>query len=347
MLIEAVSAAKNPAAEDANEDALVILPGRAFAVIDGVSDRIGMRYDGMLAGRYAAHIVQRRLGVLLADGPLPTPDAIVADLTATIAAAYVRFGTAERVRTDFGCKIASTLALALLDAGTVTILLVGDSGIRLNGTTLIRLEKDLDRITSLLRREAWRVLAPRTADLSDRERLSRQIAFHGTAQDPAPLAPWLAPQDLAAIATATIAACRAEIPHLPEIATAALIEAGIVGGQGPHQNNPASPLGYSALDGFPIPPQFIRIARLPRAGVTTIELFSDGYFRPGDRFGVAAWEAAFRQVEAEDPHKIGPCLSPKGSTATMWSDDRTYLGVALSPAAPAASRPPATPPSPR
>ena len=61
MRIEAFSEAKNPRAPEANEDALLILPGRAYAAIDGVSDRDGTRYDGVLAGRFASTLVRRRL----------------------------------------------------------------------------------------------------------------------------------------------------------------------------------------------------------------------------------------------------------------------------------------------
>ena len=63
--------------------------------------------------------------------------------------------------------------------------------------------------------------------------------------------------------------------------------------------------------------------------VDLLELFSDGYFKLGEGFGVAAWERAFAEVEAEDPHKIGRYMSTKGTTPTILTDDRTYLGVRL------------------
>ena len=50
----------DPLRAEANEDAFVVLPGRAYAVIDGVSDRTGMRYDGELSGRHAARLVGSR-----------------------------------------------------------------------------------------------------------------------------------------------------------------------------------------------------------------------------------------------------------------------------------------------
>ena len=329
MRIEAFSEAKNPAAPEANEDALLILPGRAYAVIDGVSDRTGVRYDGMLAGQFASTLVRRRLEGMLGGARRWTMREIVADLTAAIDAAYGRFGIRDQVTTDWGGKIATTLALAVLDGDRVEVVLVGDSGVRINGAELVREEKDLDRITSLLRREAWRAVKARTDDPLIWEKVSRQVAFHGAGQDAAAVAPWLDADALARVGAAARAACAADLPHVPADAVAGLVARGIVGGQGGHQNNAASPLGYSCLDGFAIPEHFIRFLSWPRAEVATIELFTDGYFRPGDGFGVDAWEAAFRQAEAEDAAKVELYLSPRGSAGGLWADDRSYLGIRL------------------
>ena len=82
MLIEAFSEAKDPSAPDTNEDRFVILPGRAYAVIDGVTDRLGTRYNGMLSGQYAAMIVKEALEYALTrpdrpdrhEAPDPHPD---------------------------------------------------------------------------------------------------------------------------------------------------------------------------------------------------------------------------------------------------------------------------------
>jgi hypothetical protein len=65
----------------------------------------------------------------------------------------------------------------------------------------------------------------------------------------------------------------------------------------------------------------------PLGEVRSVELFTDGYFRPGDGVGVAAWEAAFAEVERTDPAKVHTWLSPKGSSSRTWADDRTYLAV--------------------
>ena len=71
MRLEASSLSRDPLRAEANEDAFVVLPGRAYAVIDGVSDRTGMRYDGELSGRHAERLVAGTLERLLLGPPPP------------------------------------------------------------------------------------------------------------------------------------------------------------------------------------------------------------------------------------------------------------------------------------
>jgi len=67
MRIEAFSEGKNQDDPDANEDQLLILPGRGYAVIDGVTDITGRVFDGMRTGRLASRIVQRAAAEFLTD----------------------------------------------------------------------------------------------------------------------------------------------------------------------------------------------------------------------------------------------------------------------------------------
>ncbi|MFO0294109.1 MAG: hypothetical protein ACK51F_12305 [Rhodospirillales bacterium] len=329
MRIEAFSEGKDPERPEANEDRFVVLPGRAYAVIDGVSDRLGTRYDGMLAGQYGAVLVQRRLQAELAGAADPPVDAraLIGILTDAIAAAYARHGTLEAARDDANRRFSATLALAIERPDAVEILLIGDSGVRLGGTRDIRLDKDLDRVTATTRRVAWHEIAQRTDDPARREALSRRVAWAGTAQDPAALQGLLGAEDLAAIERRAIADAACAMPHLPRAAIAALVRGGIVDAQGPHQNDGASPLGYSCLDGFPVPIALVHHEIVPRAGLDCVELYTDGYFRPGEGFGIEAWESAFARAEREDPHKLGPDASVKGTLGAIKADDRTYLGV--------------------
>ena len=329
MLIEAFSAARDPADSTTNEDTLVVLPGRAYAVIDGVTDRSGLRYEGMLSGRYAARLVARELERGFDDAMLRAPLLAVERLTAAMARVYSACGNTEAAQADWGQRIAATLALATTDEAAVRIVLVGDSGVRLNGVEVVRADKDLDRITSLLRARTWHLAAARTRDPEQRERAARAVALRGAAQDAAGLPAPLTQADLAVLHAAALADCLRAMPHLPADVVSAMLASGIVRGQGVHENNPDSVLGYSCLDGFPVPPQLIRVLERPRAEVATVELFTDGYFKPGEAFGVASWEAAFREVERTDAEKVRTHLSPKGSTSRVFADDRTYLGVRL------------------
>jgi len=81
------------------------------------------------------------------------------------------------------------------------------------------------------------------------------------------------------------------------------------------------------LDGFDIPISLVHVVERPRASLQSIELFTDGYFKPGATPDVAAWEAAFAEVEALDPEKIGAYPSVKGSAGRIRTDDRTVVIV--------------------
>jgi hypothetical protein len=329
VLIEAFSAARDPADDTTNEDALVVLPGRAYAVIDGVTDRSGLRYDGMLSGRFAARLIARELEREFDDTMLREPARVIEPLTTAMAEVYARHGDAEAARADWGRRIAATLTLVTTDEDAVRVVLVGDSGVRLNGDEVVQLDKDIDRITSALRAHGWHLAASRTEDAEQRERAARALSRHGTAQDAVGLPPPLLASDLPALHAAVLAECLAAMPHLAAEVVSALLAGGILHGQGMHQNNADSPLGYSALDGFAVPASLIRTIERPRAAVATIELFTDGYFEPGKGFGVPAWEAAFREVERCDAEKVRAYAAPKGSTPQLFADDRSYLGVRL------------------
>lgn len=331
MRIEAFSEGKDPARADANEDRFVVLPGRAYAVIDGVTDRIGARYEGMLAGQYGAHLIKEAIEERLSRRVCDVADVrdLVPFVTEVIAAAYARHGTYEKARVDWNHRFSATLAIALQRADHLDLLLVGDSGIRLDGVRDLRLEKDLDLITATARQQVWRIVAARSDDPVERETISRRVTWSGTRQPVDGLAPHLRGDDLVAIERAAITAAAARFPALPITEIERLVRGGIINAQGAFQNNPDVALGYSCFDGFPVPMRFVHHERVALAGLRTLELYTDGYFRPGDGFGIEAWEAAFRAVEAEDPAKIDRYPSVKGTLGAVKADDRTYLGIAF------------------
>lgn len=331
MFIEAFSQAKRPGEPERNEDALVVIPGRAYAVIDGATDRSGRRYDGATSGQLAARAVAAALqGVFGGVEPARfDPATTVASATAAIAGEYRRLGIGDLARQDRNNRFNATLALAVPQENALHLLLVGDSGIRINGHTSYQQTKLLDAITTSLRVAAYARLRAAGVPEAEIDALAARVTFRGTHHAAGVDAPLLAARDLAAIEAELLARHRRDHPEVPAAMLESLVQGGILFGQSPHQNNTASPLGYSCLDGFDVPLSLTRSLSLPLGGVRDLELFSDGYFAPGATVGLAAWEAEFARIEALDPHKVGAFPSVKGSGDGRFADDRTYLRVSM------------------
>ena len=330
MRIEAFSEGKYLDDPDANEDQLVVLPGRAYAVIDGVTDISGRIVDGMRTGRYASRVVQQAVAEAASDAALASgsPEAIVARVTAALFAEYVALGIVDEVRTDLPRRFGATLTLAL-DLGSVfRFILVGDSGLRLNGSETIVDGAGLDRVTAVLRQEAYRLVAEHGGSLEDQRRVSRLCSFYGSAALHPEMAPVLDAAALGMLHARSLAHARGLFPSAPEADVRHLVDQGI-SGQTRFQNNTASPFSYSVVDGFAIPMPLVQVLERSRAAIDTIELYTDGYFKPGRAPELAAWEEAFADVERTDPEKIDAYPSVKGSSARMRTDDRTLVIVRL------------------
>jgi hypothetical protein len=329
MRIEAFSEAKRPADPGSNEDQLLILPGRGHAVIDGVTDRTGHRYDGLLAGQLASRTVQQAVAAFLLDPAEAKiePARLVARVSQAIRAAYDRHGLLEVVRKEPPRRFGATLALAAECHDRWRFVLIGDSGLRLNGTELWQNENELDLITASLRQEAYRMVAAAGGGPADQARVGRACAFHGAARVHPDMRPWLDEVALASLRTRRLDACRNRFPAVPAGDIERLIDGGVMTGQGQFQNNTISPLSYAVLDGFEVPIELVRVVDRDRASVGSIELFTDGYFEPAETPSVGAWEASFRKVESADPEKIGRYPSVKGSTRERYADDRTVIVI--------------------
>jgi hypothetical protein len=331
MRIEALTEARAPADPAGNEDQLLILPGRGHAVIDGVTDRTGHRYDGLLAGRLASRTVQQAVASFLFEpGEAEVdPARLVGHVCAALRSAYDRHGILAIARAEPPRRFGATLALAAERDGGWRFILVGDSGIRLNGTELWLNENELDLVTASLRQEAYRMVAAAGGGPEDRARVGRACAFHGAVALHPDMRPWLDAPGLATLRARCLAACRARFPAVPTADIERLLDGGIMTGQSHFQNNTLSPLGYAVLDGFDVPMDLVRVIDRDAAAVETIELFTDGYFAPAAAPSVEAWEASFREVEQVDPEKIDryPCV--KGSVPGRYADDRTVIVIRL------------------
>jgi hypothetical protein len=329
MRIEAFSEARTPGDPAANEDQLLILPGRGYAVIDGVTDRTGDRYDGLLAGRLASLTVQQATAAFLLDLAERDldPARLVDRIAQAIRDAYRHHGVLDVARQEPPKRFGATLALAAEGDGFWRFVLVGDSGLRLNGSELWLNETGLDRVTASLRVEAYRRVASAGGTPDDQARVGRACAFHGAARLHPDMQPWLDEGELADLLAVCLDTCRFRFPDVPDHHIERLLHGGILTGQGWFQNTTSSPLSYAVIDGFETPMELIRVVDRERSTVRGIELFTDGYFEPAAAPSVAAWEAAFREVERIDPEKIGRYPSVKGSAPDRYADDRTVIVI--------------------
>lgn len=328
MRIEAFSEGKNLDDPAANEDQFLVLPGRGFAVIDGVTDITGRLFDGMRSGRLASGIVQQAAASFLTDDADREPAVLIECVSAALRAAYVRHGMLEQAQAEPARRFGATLTVAIDLGAAFRFVVIGDSGLRLNGTELIVDDGGLDLVTATLRQEAYRLVGEAGGDLEAQRRAGRACAFHGIAQPHPDMQPWLDAPHLVSLRERCLASCRARFPAAPIADIHQLLDRGI-SGQTRFQNNTASPFSYATLDGFAIPLPLVRAFDRPRASVHSIELFTDGYFKPAAAPDVPAWEASFLEVERIDPEKVGAYPSVKGTAGRMRTDDRTVVIVHL------------------
>jgi hypothetical protein len=335
--LEAFTLGKKFGHPETNEDSFVIIADAGYAVIDGVTDRNGTQYGGMLSGRFASRTVKRateQFIIAQSDPHAPAhlrytgPKSFVEHLTASLRQGYIDENALEAAEADWKIRGGCTVMAAFVVDGRLEVVAVGDSGIRINGDDVLQVLKPLDDVTGILRREAWQYFAALGHDADFCDAQAAAVTWPGT-RNPVAGTPTADPVVTAEIEARALAACKAHLPNVPEVEILELIQHGIAHGQGNFQNATERALGYGCLDGFPVPEKYIDSRSYDLATITSIELFSDGYFKIAEDFGVAAWEAGFEEVERVDPHKIGAYLSTKGTTETALTDDRTYVGIQL------------------
>jgi hypothetical protein len=324
--IQAFSEGKDLDAPDANEDQLVVLPGRGYAVIDGVTDITGRTFDGVRAGRLASNVVQAAVSEWLcaARGVGGRPEELIGHVNEALRATQRRHGLAAQAADQ--PRVSATLTVALRADSEYCFILVGDSGLRLNGHELWINDSGLDLVTASLRVEAYRLVAEAGGKAADQARVGRACAFFGAAEFHPDMAPWLDVNRLRSLYERSLAWCLARFPSAPLADIRRLLDNG-VRGQPYFQNNTVSPFSYAVLDGTECPMSLVKVIRRPLDGVQSIELFTDGYFEPGRSADVASWEASFEEVERIDPAKIDRYRSVKGSTGRVRTDDRTVVIV--------------------
>lgn len=321
MRIEAFTEAKDPARPETNEDRVVILADRAYAVADGATDKSGKRWDGMTGGQIAAETAATTvMSIALSEEPAPSGRALVERIGDAIRARYARLGIEADAKADPRGRFSTTLALALAIPGGWRFYRVGDSGIRINGTETLLDESALDPIYGEFRAQLWRRLVAQGLPMDEVDRRARLRLVEGAAH----------PSEDSSLVTAArdeaVELALARHPHLNAGEIGTILDGGL--SRQSDLRGSDHPLGYGPLDGWPIADRFIHVEDRTAAAVRSIELFTDGYYGVAEAASVASWESWIEMVQREDLHRVGRFASTKGSAPGKNADDRSVVVVA-------------------
>ena len=319
VLIESSSIPKFRDLSQAGDDVVALLPQRLLAVFDGATDATGVTVDGDTPGRLAASAAARAVLAMSSARQrvrhtpqelLEVMNRAIADALAEAGAAMLRAGTTVALVEDLG--------------DTLRFLIVGDSGIRLNGIETFRFHKDVDVLYTIGRVAVYRCLQARGLVGDALEAATRQLVFRGLAQ---PAQDLLDQADIDAILAHVRAACAIRLQGDALALVDEMMLSGIGGGQYRFCNLEGHWLGYGVLDGTQTRGPDVFSFERPRKTVHTIELFTDGYVTCPHGTRVRDWEAEFQRVEQEDPAKTQAYPGVKGSSALYFSDDRSVVTV--------------------
>lgn len=317
MLIESSSIPKSRDLSQPGDDVFAVVPQRLYAVFDGATDTVGAMVRGETPGRFAANCAALAMiecatgsqrGHLTSGQWLTAMNKSIADGLADAGDPSIRAGT--------------TAALVVDTGDTFHFLIVGDSAIRINGTELIRLTKDIDLLYAAGRIAVFRHLQTLGMSGDSLEKSVRQLVFKGLGQ---PEQTILSSQEIASV----IETAKKECTHRLQPDAHDLIEpslmAGISGGQYGFCNLTGHSLGYAVLNGGQTQGPDVTSFSRPKSVVHSIELFTDGYMSCPKGTRVVDWEEEFFRVESEDFSKLGLYPGVKGSSSQFFSDDRTVL----------------------
>ncbi|WP_332774749.1 hypothetical protein [Polaromonas sp.] len=317
MLIESSCIPKYRDLSQPGDDVLAIVPQRLYAVFDGATDTVGLSINGESPGRFAA----RQAAMAMVSTALAPDHAARAqarwliDMNRAIAEGLL-------AQAPPGTR-AGTTAAAVLDCGDeLRFLIVGDSGVRINGTELIHLHKDVDRIYTAGRIAAFKRLQTKGWVGDALEQGARQLVAKGLSQ----AAQFgLDAHEVESILRGARQAC---VPLLQPDAVSlveSMLLAGIAQGQYGFANRAGHSLGYAVVDGGDTQGADLLAFSRPKSEVRSIELFTDGYATCPPDVTLRAWEDEFARVEALDYAKTAAYPGVKGSTTTQFSDDRSVL----------------------
>lgn len=295
------------------DDVPLIVPGAVYGVFDGATDPLGTVVDGIAAGRLAAMTVASEMAAIALDPvarSLPGTE-IIKRLSAVLKA---RTGPL-----NLDVPPSTTLAVALDCGETWRFLLLGDSGIRLNGTEVHQHEKVIDYVSTVARVAVFKKLSNQNDDLDQVEMLTRRCIFLGF--DTAMSEGVLTTVQVSKIIDEAISTTG--LHEFKKIVSGFLM--GGIQKQFQFGNAVGNPLCFDTMNGTT--PKQGELQDFERAAkdIITIEIFTDGYPSLPADVSVNAWETAFHAAEDLDFHKTGQYSTVKGSTSAEFYDDRSVV----------------------
>ena len=320
--IDCLSVPKSRDLKDPGDDVVSVLPDKFYGVFDGATDTTGTFRGPCSPGRFAATSAAQAMlrQVLQAQGPVADPQVWLAAMNAAIRDGLLNLGVPQ-------ARVSTTAAMALPIGSDMHFLMVGDSGLRINGHDITHMTKDVDRLFTQVRLATRALLRLQGLQGDDLEAATRELVFKG-----------LEPIRQTALSRAQVEqivdqvsmACQGQLMPDAMDCLPDMVSRGIAGGQYQFANQTGHSLAYASVDGSVTRGKDQRYFSLPMADVQSIELFTDGYMScPHSGVSVMDWEANFAKDEAQDPEKIGRYAGVKGSTQAYFSDDRTVLSLSF------------------
>lgn len=210
----------------------------------------------------------------------------------------------------------ATTAALVIDCGKcLHFILIGDSGIRINGVETIQHQKLIDDIFVFARIELFKFVSSNNNSLSLREIeiLVRNKLFNGIQCDE---------KILNYIIDVSLKKHNLDKKIAFDIHN--LLFFGINGAQKKYANK-NHPLGYAVINSFDVVgPDFTMFTR-DASDIESLELFTDGYQCPGLEVNIKSWEDMWLKIENEDPFKLNTFPHIKCSLLNERWDDRALL----------------------
>ena len=126
--IDCLSVPKSRDLKDPGDDVVSVLPDKFYGVFDGATDTTGTFRGPCSPGRFAATSAAQAMlrQVLQAQGPVADPQVWLVAMNAAIRDGLLNLGVPQ-------ARVSTTAAMALPIGSDMHFLMVGDSGLRING----------------------------------------------------------------------------------------------------------------------------------------------------------------------------------------------------------------------